>query len=384
MKSSIEKENLSAIALAKELIACPSITPHDAGCQQIIANRLSKLGFHCESMRFSDVDNLWAKIGTRGPLLVFAGHTDVVPPGLATDWTSPPFQPSIRDGRLYGRGATDMKGALAAMVIAVEKFLHQHSLEMGSIGFLVTSDEEGDAINGTKKVIEKLLSRNEKIDFCIIGEASSDQQLGDQIRIGRRGSLHGKMHVQGKQGHVANPHMAHNPIHHAAIALGELAQHIWDNGNEYYPPTTFQITNLHSGTGALNVIPGHLEALFNFRFSTASTVDALQNTTETILKKHHLNYQLNWDVSAHPFLSHQGQLVHVTQQAIFDLLGLRTRLSTGGGTSDGRFIVPTGAEVIELGVTNATAHHVDEYVNVKDLEILADIYQRIISLLFSS
>lgn len=378
-------ENLSVTALAKELIACPSITPNDAGCQQIIAKRLTSLGFQCETMHFGDVHNLWARLGTQAPLLVFAGHTDVVPPGRETDWTSSPFKPEIRHGYLYGRGATDMKGALAAMIIAVEEFLqHKRSWGPGSLAFLITSDEEGQAINGTKKVIETLLSRQEKIDYCIIGEASSDQQIGDQIRIGRRGSLHGKMQVHGKQGHVANPQMAHNPIHHTAIALYELAQHIWDDGNEHYPPTTFQITNIHSGTGAVNVIPGHLEALFNFRFSTASTVAALQHATEAILKKHHLNYELNWDVSAHPFISQQGKLISIAQQVIFDLLGLQTRLSTGGGTSDGRFIAPTGAEVIELGVTNATAHQVDECVKIKDLKILADIYQHIISLLFST
>jgi len=369
---------MSVITLAQQLLACPSITPHDADCQNILREKLEQMGFQCESMRFDEVDNLWARYGSNAPLLVFAGHTDVVPTGPLSQWHSPPFQPTIRDGYLYARGTSDMKAAIAAMIIATETFLKNHPDFPYSIGFLLTSDEEGPAIHGTAKVLETLQKRGEKIDYCIIGEPSSDKHLGDQIRVGRRGSLHGKLTVHGKQGHVAHPHQAINPIHISAAALHELAITEWDKGNEHYPKTTFQISNIHGGTGAANVIPGELEVLCNFRFSTAITVKELQERTEAILHKHGLTFELEWNVSAQPFLTKKGKLISVTEKAIQEITGLTTTLSTGGGTSDGRFIAPTGAEVVELGVSNATAHHINECVKVEDLEILAKIYTTIL------
>jgi succinyl-diaminopimelate desuccinylase len=372
----------SLIELAKALISCPSVTPNDAGCQDILRQQLEKIGFHCESMRFEDVDNLWARYGKSGPLVVFAGHTDVVPPGPETSWTNPPFTPTIRDGYLYGRGAADMKSAIAAMVIAATNFIKRHPTFNGSIAFLITSDEEGPSINGTKKVVEALLKRGEKIDYCIIGEASSDEILGDQIRIGRRGSLQAKMRVHGKQGHVAHPHRAENPIHACMMALHGLAQTEWDQGNDEFPRTTLQITNIHSGTGALNVIPGHLDADFNFRFSTAVTSDELQKRTATIFQQHNVKHQIEWTIGAEPFLTKKGKLIEAAQKAIKEITSLDTKLSTGGGTSDGRFIAPTGAEVIELGVCNATVHQIDECVRVEDLETLARCYERVLELLF--
>jgi succinyl-diaminopimelate desuccinylase len=371
----------SVIELAKELILCPSITPHDAGCQKIISERLARAGFHCEPMRYGEVDNLWARYGTHSPLMVFAGHTDVVPPGPEQDWTSSPFQPIIRDHYLYGRGASDMKSAIAAMIMAAEKFLRENPLFSGSLAFLLTSDEEGRAVDGTKKVIETLVKRGEKIDYCIIGEPSSDKQIGDQIRIGRRGSLHGKLIVHGKQGHVAHPHLAKNPIHLCVLALHELAQTEWDRGNQDFPPTTFQMTNIHSGTGAANVIPGHLDVLFNFRFSTAVTIEQLQERTEAILTKHGLKFDIEWKIGGEPFLTRRGKLVSATQQAIKIITGREVKLSTGGGTSDGRFIAPTGAEVVELGVSHATAHHIDECVAVEEVEILTNIYDQLLKIL---
>lgn len=368
--------------LTKQLISCASLTPNDAGCQKILADRLTHAGFQCENLRFGDVDNLWARYGKNGPLLVFAGHTDVVPTGPEVDWTSHPFLPEIRGDYLYGRGASDMKGAVAAMIIAVEKFIKANPNFPGSIAFLITSDEEGPALNGTQKVMEVLKKRGEKIDYCIIGEPSSETKLGDQIRVGRRGSLHGKLMIHGKQGHVAHPHLAINPIHTSAAALDELAHTEWDNGNESFPPTTFQITNIHSGTGAANVIPGHVEVLFNFRFSTAVTVEELQERTETLFKKHGLKFDMEWKVGAEPFLTKQGKLISATQKAIKELTGLDVRLSTGGGTSDGRFIAPTGAEVVELGTSHATAHQVDESVKIDDLEKLPDVYFSILEKLF--
>lgn len=360
--------------LAESLIACPSVTPNDAGCQKIISKRLAKIGFKCEAMRFGDVDNLWARLGSDAPLLVFAGHTDVVPPGPEADWTSPPFEPTVRDGHLYGRGAADMKSAIAAMVVAVEKFVKENPKFPGSIAFLITSDEEGPSINGTKKIVEALEKRDEKIDYCIIGEASSDKKLGDQIRIGRRGSLHGNLTLHGKQGHVAHPHLAKNPIHMALTVLHTLAQNTWDKGNESFPPTTFQISNIHSGTGAANVIPGHLNAQFNFRFATASTVKQLQERTEHILRKQGLSFDIQWEVGAEPFLTKKGKLTSAVQRAIKTTTGLETKLSTGGGTSDGRFIAPTGAEVVELGVCNASVHQANECVSINDLELLEKTY----------
>lgn len=363
---------------AQQLIASPSITPHDAGCQALIQHRLMPLGFVCENMRFGDVDNLFARRGHTAPLLVFAGHTDVVPPGPDVDWQSPPFSPEIREGILYGRGASDMKGALAAMIISVERFIKENPYFPGSIAFLITSDEEGPALNGTQKVMEALQQRGEKIDYCIIGEPSSITEVGDQIRVGRRGSLHGKLIIHGKQGHVAHPHLAKNPIHLSALALHDLAQKTWDKGNDDFPPTTFQITNIHSGTGAANVIPGHLEVLFNFRFSTAVTIDELKRETQAILDKHHLSYAIEWTIGGQPFLCPKGLLLKATQKAIHTVTGLTVKQSTGGGTSDGRFIAPTGAEVVELGTSHATAHQVDECVKVNDIEILTNIYQEIL------
>lgn len=371
-------------ALIEQLISCPSITPTDAGCQKIISERLAKVGFHHEKLVFHDIENLWATYGTQAPLVVFAGHTDVVATGPLSDWTSPPFQPARRNGQLYGRGASDMKSALAAMIIAAEQFVTETPFFSGTLAFLITSDEEGYALNGTQKVIETLLKRGKQIDYCIIGEPSSDKQVGDQIRIGRRGSLHGKLTVHGKQGHVAHPQLAINPIHRSALALHTLAEMEWDKGNKDFPPTTFQITNIHGGTGATNIIPGHLEILFNFRFSTAVTVHELKERTESILKKSGLKFDIEWKLGGEPFLTRKGTLITKTQQAIQEITGLNTRLSTGGGTSDGRFIAPTGAEVVELGVSHASAHQVNEFVQLDDVVILTQIYKRILHLLFEN
>jgi succinyl-diaminopimelate desuccinylase len=374
---------MSALELLKQLIACPSITPDDAGCQTLIIDRLKKLNFKIESFRFENVDNLWARHGTQSPLIVFAGHTDVVPPGPASEWQSNPFIPLEREGFLYGRGAADMKGGLAAMIVAVEKFIQKHPSYSGSIGFLITSDEEGPTnANGTKKVVEELIRRNEKINYCVVGEASSEKLLGDQIRIGRRGSLSGKLTIHGTQGHVAFPHLANNPIHAAATALVELTMAQWDQGNEFFPPTTFQISNLHAGTGAGNVIPGTLDLSFNFRFSPAVTVDELQQRVAEILMNKSLDFDLKWNLSGLPFLTQQGKLISVAQEAIKDITQLNTQLSTGGGTSDGRFIAPTGAEVIELGPINESIHKVNENTSIADLEKLTRIYERILEKLF--
>lgn len=372
----------SVIELSQALINCPSITPNDAGCQQIISERLTALNFKCEPMRFGDVDNLWARRGTEAPLLVFAGHTDVVPTGPEANWISPPFTVTIRDGYLYGRGASDMKCAIAAMVIAAEKFIQHHPNFPGSIGFLLTSDEEGPSINGTKKVMEALQQRGEKIDYCIVGEPSSDKHVGDQIRIGRRGSLHGKLTIRGKQGHVAHPHLAKNPIHMSLLRLNEMVQTVWDKGNEHFPQTSFQISNIHSGTGALNVIPGELVVDFNFRFSNALTPEALQQRVEHLLRKHGLDFHIDWTIGAFPFLSKQSKLINATKLACKEIANQDAQLSTGGGTSDARFIAPTGAEVVELGMSNATAHHVNECVSVKELELLAKLYERILAQMF--
>lgn len=369
----------ATLELLKDLIGRPSITPNDAGCQDLIAERLKKLGFIIEHMPFENVSNLWARHGTQGPLLVFAGHTDVVPPGTLGNWTSDPFQPTERDGFIYGRGAADMKSGLAAMITAAEDFIQNNPNYSGSIAFLITSDEEGPKnLNGTRKVVEELTQRNIKIDYCIVGEASCEKLLGDQIRVGRRGSLSGKLIIYGKQGHVAFPHNALNPIHALAKSLKELVSITWDQGNEFFPPTTFQISNIHSGTGAENVIPGSLEMFFNFRFSTAVTVDELQKRIADILMNNSLNFDLKWDLSGNPFLTNHGKLINATEHAIKEITGLNTKLSTGGGTSDGRFIAPTGAEVIELGPLNTTIHQIDERVSITDLELLKQIYQRIL------
>ncbi len=368
--------------LAEQLIRCASVTPHDAGCQTLIREHLARLGFHTEPLPFGDVTNLWARWGTASPLLVFAGHTDVVPPGPLAAWTSPPFEPTVRNGMLYGRGATDMKSGLAAMLIAVERFLKNHPHFPGSLGFLITSDEEGPSIDGTRKVMETLRKRNEKIDYCIIGEATSHKALGDQIRIGRRGSLHGRLIIHGKQGHIAYPSPGTNPIHLAMKALLALIEEKWDEGDAAFPATSFQLSNIHAGTGATNVTPGTLEAQFNFRFGTALTVDALKSRVASILNEHQLPFELEWNVSGEPFLTKQGRLINAVTTAIQQITQRTPILSTGGGTSDGRFIAPSGAEVIELGPLHASAHQVDEHVNVADLDTLTQIYEQTIIHLF--
>lgn len=364
-----------------ELIRRASVTPEDAGCQQWLAEKLKALGFHCEHLRFGEVDNLWARRGTEGPLLVFAGHTDVVPTGDVSKWSSDPFQPEIRNGMLYGRGAADMKASIAAWLVAVEDFVAAHPDHAGSIGWLITADEEGPAINGTVKVVEHLEARREKIDYCLVGEPSSTTHMGDTIKNGRRGSLGARLLVKGVQGHVAYPHLADNPIHRAAPALAELAAEVWDQGNEFFPATSFQISNIKAGTGATNVIPGDCEVLFNFRFSTELTADDLKARTATILKKHGLDYQLDWTLSGQPFLTARGALVDAAVTAIKDVTGINTELSTAGGTSDGRFIAPTGAQVVELGPINSTIHKIDEHTPVAELEPLSAVYRRILELL---
>lgn len=372
----------SAVDLTKELIRCPSLTPNDAKCQEIISRRLADLGFQCEQLVFGDVTNLWARYGRSSPVLAFVGHTDVVPCGPKTDWLSDPFLPEIRNGYLFGRGASDMKSAIAAMIIAVESFIKQHRSFPGSIAFLLTSDEEGPSIDGTKKVMEVLQARGEKIDYCIVGEPSSNKQVGDQIRIGRRGSLHGKLTIYGKQGHVAYPSLAQNPIHSSLLALHELANVVWDHGNDDFPPTSFQISNIQSGTGAANVIPGHLTCAINFRYSTAISIEQLQERTQAILSKLPLRYEIEWQVGAEPFVTRKGKLLTIAQETIKELAGLTVTLSTAGGTSDARFIAPTGAEIIELGVSHATAHQVNESVCIEDLDLLVKLYQHIIEKLF--
>ena len=372
-----------ALELAKQLIAIPSLTPNDAGCQDIISNYLKKLDFKIEKLKFGDVDNLWARRGNSEPLFLFIGHTDVVPPGPLEKWTSPPFQPEIRDGLLYGRGAADMKGGLAAMLVATEKFIKQHPNHAGSIAFLITSDEEGKATNGTVKVVEHLQQRKEKINYCLVGEASCVKDLGDTLKIGRRGSLNAELKIHGKQGHIAYPQIAENPIHKATTAITELCATHWDNGHEQFPATSMQISNIHAGTGADNVIPGQLEIVFNFRYSPAITAEQLQQKVEEILKRHQLNYSLQWRLSGKPFLTAPGKLLAATQQATREITGIEPTLSTGGGTSDGRFIAATGSEVIELGPRNNSIHQVDEHVSINDLEKLSDIYQRILELLLT-
>jgi len=368
----------ATLDLTLDLIRRPSVTLVDADCQTSMAERLAKIGFQIEKMRFGDVDNLWARRGSSGPLFCFAGHTDVVPTGDLGKWSSAPFLPEIRDGELYGRGTADMKSALAAMVVASERFVAAHPDHHGSIAFLITSDEEGPSINGTVKVIETLEARQEKIQWCLVGEPSSTKQLGDVIKNGRRGSLKGILTVHGKQGHVAYPHLADNPIHRAAPALAELAREVWDQGNQFFPATSFQISNISAGTGANNVIPADLRVVFNFRFSTELTAEQLKTRTHAILDSHGLTYSLDWNLSGQPFLTAEGELVAAAQAAIREVVGIETELSTSGGTSDGRFIAPTGAQVLELGVLNATIHQIDERVEVASLEPLTDIYQSIL------
>lgn len=368
----------AVLELTKDLISRQSVTPEDAGCQHVMAKRLEALGFTIESMFFEDTLNLWARKGQGKPLFCFAGHTDVVPTGPLEQWTSPPFEPQIRNGMLYGRGTADMKGSLAAMVVATERFLATNPELTGDIAFLITSDEEGPFINGTKRVIEVLESRQEKIKWCLVGEPSSSQHLGDVIKNGRRGSLTGYLTVKGIQGHVAYPHLVDNPIHKAAPALAELAQTVWDQGNAYFPATSFQISNIHSGTGATNVVPGEVQLIFNFRYSTEVTAEQLQQRVLAILDQHQLNYDINWILNGLPFLTDSGELVAAAVHAVQRVKGFAPSLETSGGTSDGRFIAPTGAQVLELGPCNGTIHKIDECVAVDDLEPLAAMYQHIL------
>jgi len=366
------------LALTQALIRRSSVTPEDGGCQTLIAERLAALGFHIEPMPVREVSNLWARRGNSGPVLCLAGHTDVVPPGPLEDWTSPPFEPTIRDGRLYGRGAADMKGSLAAMTTAVEGFVTDHPEHRGSIAFLITSDEEGPSVDGTVRVVERLLARGEPIHFALVGEPSSRERLGDTIKNGRRGSLNGFLTVHGKQGHVAYPHLAKNPFHAAAPALTALCAEVWDQGNDHFPPTSLQIANLHMGTGAENVIPGRLTAQFNLRFSTELTAETIDRRVRGILDTGDIDYELDWRLSGNPFLTPAGELVEAARAAIAEVQGIETELSTSGGTSDGRFIAPMGAQVLELGPVNASIHQVDEWVGVEELERLSLIYRRIL------
>ncbi len=364
--------------LAIDLISRPSVTPQDKGCQDLLIDRLSPLGFKTEKMRFEDVDNIWLRRGSEKPLFCFAGHTDVVPTGPLENWETDPFKPAIRDGLLYGRGTADMKGSIAAMTVAIEQFIAANPDHRGSIALLITSDEEGPSVNGTVKVIETLEARGEKIDHCLVGEPSSTDTVGDVVKNGRRGSLGCKLTVIGKQGHVAYPHLAKNPIHSAAFALAELANTKWDEGNEFFPPTTFQISNINSGTGVTNVIPGEMEVIFNFRYSTETNDSLLKKATEAILKRHHVDYEIDWTLSGKPFLTSSGKLIEAAQKAIQDVAGIDTMLSTAGGTSDGRFIAPTGSEILELGPRNATIHQTNECVSVDDLEKLTVMYRKIL------
>jgi succinyl-diaminopimelate desuccinylase len=364
------------IELAKALIEKESVTPDDAQCQDLMAEILAPIGFNIEIMEFEDVVNMWARKGTEKPHVCFAGHTDVVPTGPEEKWTYPPFEPTIVDGMLYGRGAADMKGSVAAFLTATERFIANHPDHKGSISYLITSDEEGPSINGTVKVIEALEARNEKIDMCIVGEPSSTTECGDVIKNGRRGSLGATMTVKGIQGHVAYPHLAKNPIHLVSPALTEMTEEIWDHGNDSFPATSFQISNINGGTGATNVIPGEVEVVFNFRFSTELTEQVLRQRTHAIMDKHGFDYDIEWKLNGQPFLTDEGSLVDAAVEAIKHVTNIDTELSTSGGTSDGRFIAPTGAQVLELGPINATIHQVNEHVSVKDLEILSKIYER--------
>ena len=370
------------LELAQQLIRRPSVTPLDEGCQELIAKRLTAIGFSVETLQFEDVTNLWATIGSSGPLFVFAGHTDVVPTGPQNNWQYPPFDATVADGFLHGRGAADMKGSIAAMITAVERFLPAAQLN-ARIGFLITSDEEGMAINGTQRVIKELVTRNIKIDYCLVGEPSSSEQLGDTVKIGRRGSLGAKLLVKGTQGHVAYPQLAINPIHKILPVLAHLTDITWDEGNASFPATSFQISNINAGTGATNVIPGQIEVVFNFRFSTELDADTIKSRVTQLLDEAELNYQLDWNLWGEPFLTESGRLVEAVSESIQQNCGLDTERSTAGGTSDGRFIAPTGAEVVELGPCNATIHQVDEKITVTELDKLSDVYQGVLQALVS-
>ncbi len=372
------------LTLTRQLIACQSVTPSDAGCLALIGERLAKIGFHLERLDRNGVSNLWARRGTAAPLVCLAGHIDVVPPGPLDQWHSDPYQPTVRDGLLYGRGAADMKASVAAFVVAIEQFVQAHPDHVGSIAVLFTSDEEGDAIDGTDYVVTTLAARQEHIDYCLIGEPTCVEQLGDTLKNGRRGSLSARLIVKGKQGHVAYPEKVRNPIHLAAPALAELAASRWDEGNAYFPPTNFQISNIHAGTGAGNVVPGSLDVRCNFRFATASTVEGLQSRVHAILDRHGLEYEIEWTVGAEPFLTPSGRLVDVVSAAVKTVTGVDTALSTSGGTSDGRFLARICQEVIELGPVNASIHQVNEHVAVADLAPLTAIYQTALQGLLSA
>lgn len=372
-----EMESLT-ISLLKNLIRRPSITPFDGGCQELIAEFLKPLGFQIEHLRFGEVDNLWARRGSAGPLLVFAGHTDVVPPGAEQEWRFPPFHPSEHQGYLYGRGAADMKGSIAAMLSACQQFIRDYPHHFASIAFLITSDEEGPSIDGTRKVVELLKSRGEKIRWCIVGEPSSESQLGDTLKIGRRGSLSAKLEIFGKQGHIAYPQLAENPIHRCLQALLQLCEKTWDRGNERFPPTSFQISNIHAGQGTGNVIPGKVEILFNFRYSPEQTPEKLQGEVSDILNARGLKYKLDWQHSGAPFMGKEDKLLAAAEYAIKNVMGITPVLSTGGGTSDGRFIIEICDELLELGPCNQSIHHIDECVKIGDLKSLAHIYYTIL------
>lgn len=367
--------------LCCELISRPSVSPDDQGCQELLAARLEKIGFTIEHMSFGKVSNLWARHGDKAPLFCFAGHTDVVPAGDRKNWLSDPFAPEVRDGYLYGRGAADMKGSLAAMISACENFIASNPDHPGSIAFLITSDEEADAIDGTRKVMQRLQDRNEQIDYCLVGEPSSTKQLGDTIRNGRRGSLNGTLNVRGKEGHVAYPELALNPIHAFMPALNEFVNYQWDSGNDYFPATSLQISNIQAGSGINNVIPGDLNVLFNFRYSSEISADELMKQTQAIFDRHFQDYEIHWQLSGEPFLTSTGTLTKAVQQSIASVNGVHAELSTGGGTSDGRFIAPSGAQVVELGPCNASIHKNNEHVRVSDLDELSRIYQEILQTL---
>ncbi len=366
------------LTLLKDLILRKSVTPEDAGCQDILAERLTKIGFNDERLDFADTKNIWLRRGNISPLVVFLGHTDVVPPGPLTSWKSPPFEPTLRKGKLYGRGAADMKGGIACFITAVERFVANHPEHRGSIAILITSDEEGIATNGVVKVVEVLEQRQEKIDWCLVGEPSSDKKIADVIRVGRRGSLCANLTIHGLQGHVAYPEIAENPIHTFAPALKELTDEIWDNGNEFFPPTSLQVSNFNAGTGAENIIPGQAEIQFNLRFSSELDEATIKQRTKAILDKQNFSYDLSWRLSGNPFLTEQGALIDATHAAIKTVTGYETLDDTGGGTSDGRFIAPTGAQVLELGPINESIHKIDEHVAIADLEVLSQIYEQIL------
>lgn len=377
------KEQSPTLQLACELIRRPSVTPDDKGCQQVMTARLESLGFTITRVDHADVENFWAVRGDSGPTLCFAGHTDVVPSGDETQWQSPPFEPAIRDGLLYGRGAADMKGSLAAMITACERFVEQHPDHHGRIAFLITSDEEGVAINGTVKVVDYLQKNRIPLDYCIVGEPSSSERLGDIIKNGRRGSINGTLSIKGIQGHVAYPQKARNPIHLALKALDELCAERWDEGNAFFPATSFQISNIQAGTGATNVIPGTLHVVFNLRFSSELTADSIRERVHAILDRHQLEYTLDWNLSGNPFLTEPGELVEACRKGILEVTGTETQLSTTGGTSDGRFIAPLGSQIVELGPVNATIHQIDECTSVKELDQLSQVYQRILEKLLT-